>query len=503
MKKLKNLLNRYSIKNLTNEIHAYGFNYTTKDFIVQTLVILCVTFGVTYISLLHIEYMAFLLAAALIMTPYLIWCWFQQLYSTKRFTMLADYLSNIIPIFMQKAKVRYALSEVRILCSGIMRDKIDEAIDYIDNNTTDTEVLKTALGIIETEFPNSRLKSAHKMMITVENESSLSYQDVCENMFIDIENWVKRVYTFQKDLNDRRNKLLLLCGITLAMNCLFVYLYTTNIYFDGFTDRTLYQASTTVFIGAILITAIMVLTKLNGGWLVNDMSDHDEEKLIKAYEKVQLGKPKTKPADGLLAAIVVIIGGYFLTSKNNIAIALVMFLLAFSLVTQRSRSYKVAYKTINKALTIEFPVWLREVSLSLNNMTVLNSIEKSMEMTSYPMTKELEKFMETVREDPTSIRAFAEFLQDFDLPDAQSSMRVLYSVQNLGRKETKEQIASLILRNQEMLDKAEMIRNEDSISGVEALGYLPIVIFSAQMMVSLVLLFSHMMDKMGAAMAGI
>lgn len=500
--KFKDFIQRYNIKNLKNEIHQYGFDYSTKDFVVQVLLILGVTFGVSYVSLLHVEYMSFLMAIALILTPFLIWSWFGQLYSTKRFTMLTDYLSNIIPIFMQKAKVRFALGEVKNLCSGVMKDKVQEAIDYMDNNTTDVDALKTALSIIEDEFPNSRLKSVHKMMMTVENESSISYQDVCENMFVDIENWVKRVYTFQKDLHDRRNKLLMLCGITLAMNCLFVFLYNSNIYFDGFADRTLYQVSTTIFIAAILITAVVVVTKLHGGWLVNDLTDKDEERIAKAYDKLQLGKPKLKPVDAVMAAIIVILGGYLMVFKDQFGIGLVTMALAYALVTRKNNVYRSNYKLVNKALTLEFPVWLREVSLSLNNMTVLNAIEKSMEMTSYPFTKELEKFMAVVQEDPTSIKAFAEFLQDFDLPDAQSSMRVLYSIQNLGRKETKEQVASLILRNQEMLDKAETIRNEDSISGIEAMGYLPIVIFSVQMMVSLVILFGHMMDKMNEAMAG-
>lgn len=502
MNKLKSILKRYNIKNLKSEIHAYGYDYTTKDFIIQVFLILGITFGVTYISMLHVEYMSFLMAIALLLTPFLIWSWFKQLYSTKRFTMLTDYLSNIIPIFMQKAKVRFALSEIVPLCSGIMKDKVLEAIDYIDNNTTDVDVLKTALGIIEEEFPNSRLKSVHKMMMTVENESSVSYHDVSENMFVDVENWIKRVYAFQKDLKDRRNKLLMLCGLTLAMNCLFIFLYTSNIYFEGFADRQLYQISTTMFIASILVTAVVVITKLHGGWLVDDLTDKHEERVAKAYDRLQLGKPKIKPAEAIIGALVVLAGGYMIAFENNIGLAIVLFLFGYVIVTRASTRYKTAYKTVNKALTIEFPVWLREVSLSLNTMTVLNAIEKSMEMTSYPLTMELKKFMTIVREDPTSIKAFAEFLQDYDLPDAQSSMRVLYSIQNLGRKETKEQVASLILRNQEMLDKAETIRNEDSISGIEALGYVPIIIFSLQMMFSLVILFGHMMDKMNEAMSG-
>ena len=502
MNRLKEALKRYNLKYLKTEIQTYGFSYSTKDFIVQVAGILGVTFGVAYISMLEWRYILILMSFAFLLTPFLIYTWFQQLYNTKRFTMLTDYLSNIIPIFMQKAKVRFTLNEVETLCTGIMREKVQEALHYIDNNYDDTEVLKHGLEIIEQEFPNSRLKAAHKVMLSVENDNSVTYHEVCENMYLDIENWVKRVYTFQKDLKNRRNKLLLLCAMTLGMNCLFTYLYTGNIYFEGFTARPLYQISTSVFLGAMLMVAVMVITKLHGGWLINDLSNKDETRIAKAYDLIQKGKPKMKPADVVLGTICALGGGYFISFQENLAVGLGLLVMALLLITHNSTKYRNAYRTVNKALTIEFPVWLREVSLSLNNMTVVNAIERSMEMTSYPLTKELHKFMDTVREDPTSIRAFSDFLIDFDLADAQSSMRVLYSIQNLGRKEVKSQVASLILRNQEMLDRAEQIQNEDAIQGVEMLGYVPIVIFSLQMMMSLVILLGHMMDKLSAAING-
>ena len=160
----------------------------------------------------------------------------------------------------------------------------------------------------------------------------------------------------------------------------------------------------------------------------------------------------------------------------------------------KKRIYKRAYKIINKALTVEFPVWLREISLTLNNLTVLNAIEYSQNIASYPLRKEIRTFLNKAKIDPTSIKPYNEFLEEFDLEDAKSTMKVLYAIQSVGKEDVKKRVSNLIIRNQEMLDKAESIRNNDSIGGIEALGYVPIFLFSFQMLVSMFSMFSYMME---------
>ena len=111
------------------------------------------------------------------------------------------------------------------------------------------------------------------------------------------------------------------------------------------------------------------------------------------------------------------------------------------------------------------------------------------------MRKELRNFLNETKKDPTSIKPYNEFLEEFDLEDAKSTMKVLYSIQNIGKSDVKERISNLIIRNQEMLDKAETIRNNDSIGSIEALGYVPTLLFSVQMLVSMFTMFNFMMNS--------
>ncbi len=490
---MKNIFKNYSINDLKTRIRKYGFNYSTKDFIIEATGIILLVFVVALISRLKLQYILLLVLEAMAIIPFLIHAWFAQNYNIKKFKMLTDYLGNIIPIFIQKAKIRYTLGELFEITNDQMKETIGKAINYLDNTTNDPQVSKNALRIIENDFPNSRVKSVHKLLLTVEAQNSIVYEDVCQNMYEDIEKWIKRVYTFQKDLKNRRTKLLALCITTLFMNSIFVYLYVSNEYFIGFTENIVYQISTLIFITFILLAITAILTRLNGEWLINDTEYYKDEKLKKWYLIYKKKETKPKLVD-ILTALMCLVGSiYLFVSKRYIYIFITMLLCILALFNKK-RIYKRAYKIINKALTVEFPVWLREISLTLNNLTVLNAIEYSQNIASYPLRKEIRTFLNKAKIDPTSIKPYNEFLEEFDLEDAKSTMKVLYAIQSVGKEDVKKRVSNLIIRNQEMLDKAESIRNNDSIGGIEALGYVPIFLFTFQMLISMFSMFGYMME---------
>ena len=79
-------------------------------------------------------------------------------------------------------------------------------------------------------------------------------------------------------------------------------------------------------------------------------------------------------------------------------------------------------------------------------------------------------------------------------------MKVLYSVSIIGVEQMPKQIDSLIDRNQEMLQIAEEEKNKSNLSSIEMLGYVPMVLFSANMVISMVVLVMTMMNQLNAMM---
>ena len=79
-------------------------------------------------------------------------------------------------------------------------------------------------------------------------------------------------------------------------------------------------------------------------------------------------------------------------------------------------------------------------------------------------------------------------------------MKVLYSVSIIGAEQMPRQIDALIDRNQEMLQVSEEMKNKNNLGNVEMLGYVPMVLFSANMVVSMIILVVNMMAKINEMM---
>ena len=494
---IKQIFEKYSITNLKESVNKYGYKYRTRDLIMQflTLVVCIIIVGV--ISRLHARYIMFLILIGILLTPIVARAIFKGLHSIKRFAILSDYLTNIIPIFLQKTKISYTLKELREISAYDMKESIDKAIDYLDNTKNDVDVYENSLKIIEKDFKNSRLNAVHKLLVNVEKNNSLNFKDMANDMIVDIENWIKRTYNFQKELKSRKAKLILLCLLILFMNSVFIGLYDSSKYFVGFTDNYYYQILTTAFISIIMIITTIILVRLNGNWLVDDETINDED-LKKTYQVYKNGKTNNLVCL-LISVIFLILGIVFYIIKENIIISLICVAFAVLMYSRKDFKVKSAYKKINKSLMYEFPKWLRDVCIKVNDMTVINAIESSLDAVSYPLRLEIIKFLDKAKKDPTSIKPYNEFLSSYKLDDASNSMKVLYSVNNVSKKEIRNRISSLIVRNQELLATAEKISNDDEIMGIEAIAYVPTLFFCIQMMCSMFLMFSYMMSNISQA----
>lgn len=467
------------------------FNYAILAIAILTGII-----AIAYCSYLSFYYLLVVVICSVAIIPFIIKALIKQKRSFEEFEYLCNYLTNIIPVFIQKTKIRFALGELYEICDGSIKKTIEEAINYIDKTKDDPELLKNGLKIIEDKFPNSRVKSVHKFLLSVENTNSQSYKVIADNLNKDIEGWIKRTYSFQKDLKNRQIKILFLCIATLIMNVLFVYVYSSNELFNGFVDDPFYQISTFVFILLVVGIIALLVIKLNGEWLIEDIKINDEKRLKERYRYYKNGRQKLKPLDIIFTIFLDGAGFYFFFINNRFP-AYAFWMLSLVLLTQKSRRYKNTKRFIAKQLTLEFPMWLREISLSLGNLTVLNAIESSSSLASYPMRREINHFLQDSKDNPSSIKPYNDFLNEYDIDDVKTSMRVLYAVNNVPKQDMKERVAKLIDRNQDLLAKSEKIRNYDSIGGIEAIGYLPTIVFSFHMMASMIIMLNYMINALG------
>lgn len=477
-------------------ISRYGYHYKYTDLLFEALIIIGFVLIIAWFTGLRNGYLIMLFIFSLFIIPFIIIAVLSFNAETKRFEMLVDYLSNVIPVFLQKSKINYTLKELSSLTHGKMKEKIDEALNYLENTSSDPELLRNSLKIIEKEFPCSRLKAVHEFMTNVEVSSSIDYKEVAANLYNDVEFWIKQNYQFQKEITDKRNKLSGLCIMTLLMNVIFVYIYSSNEFFAGFIESSAYQFSNTVFIVLILITITVLLSKMNGRWLMEDLRKEDENRSRKIYLRVNRYEKKLFPFETVMGLVFVTMALIiFLLGRRDYG--LVIGVLGLFVLFKKKIQSSSDRSFLDRQFKMEFPMWLRDIYLNISQMTVLNAVENSLSNFSYPFRKELYRFLSAARKDPSSIKPYNEFLEGYDVEDARASMRLLYSLNNVSKKEVNERVGYLIERNQSMLNKSQEMRNRDALSGANMIGYLPMIFFSLQMVVSMLIMFMYLMNNLG------
>lgn len=464
------------------------------------LLALLFVIGVSIVCKLELPYIVILIIVTIMLMPFIILAQFRHLHHLDRFEMVVEYLNNLLPVFKQTPKILYAMESVIPMLHGEMKVKVEEAVQYIKTNTTDTGLYVNAFKLIENEFQNTRIRTLHQLMLTVENENSVNYYETIDNVNTDIQAWISRTYEYELDLKRKKTRLIILSMLTLCMSMMFVYIYGSSDMLKGFTDMGGYQILTSIFITGILIVICLFQIKLNGAWLVDDYSHKGMKQTMKSLDYIKKHIKKTPTPIVILSAIMMF-GGCGLIYLNQLLLGIGLFVFGLLFLNFKKLKYKAHKNSVSKAVKIEFPVWLREIALNLQSYTVVNAIENSVENSADVMKPFLNEFLEKVGENPTDIKPYDEFFNEIDYPDAITAMKMLYSLQGLKESEMNKQINSLITRNQELLAKSEKLRNADTLGGVDALGFVPVILFMVMLMGSMFLMFAYMMNYLNAAIS--
>ena len=91
---MNNILKRYSLKELKNDIRKYGFNYATKDFIIESFFIILAVLVIAFISHLRYQYILILISISILLIPFIIHAWFKQNYNIKNLIGTNEIVDN-------------------------------------------------------------------------------------------------------------------------------------------------------------------------------------------------------------------------------------------------------------------------------------------------------------------------------------------------------------------------------------------------------------------------
>lgn len=380
-------------------------------------------------------------------------------YYKKKFEDLISYMEQMCYSFKKSGKIRPSLIDAQKISDGEMKEIIEEVIVNIDSKMNE-DIYEQALKSLEEEYYCKRLISLHEFIIKIEKQGG-EFEEYINIILSDIKEWSDRTELFRRDIDRIRRNVLISIGATL-LTCGFMAYLIPKEY--SFTGNIVYQISSMIIILIMLVIYIFVYKKLNIDWLKEE-SFLNPEMVDKYYDLIMKSQnEKIKFMDKL--------------SINKVK------------------------KRMRREISKVFPDWLRQVALNLQQQTVQSSIENSYDDAPYILKRPIRHLLIDFEEYPIGIEPYDNFLQELDMPEIQSSLKMFYCINELSKEETYKQTNAIIDRNNKMLKQAEEMKNKDRIGLAGTLSAGPMMVGVVKIIIDMVLMILVFTSALGNVMNG-
>ena len=505
MEKIIRYLKLLEPQNLTNKIEEYDYCFSWKS---NLLSVVCVLFAASMIGILfHLELVYFILEilAVIVLFPTFVLCIYKQRYEQKRFADAVTYTEQLLYSFQKNRKVLAALKETAVVFEvGKMRVKLDEAIEYIENGHAQTEggVLREALAIIETEYDCAKIRLTHNLLLRSE-EYGGELDNPIMLLLNDIEVWKRRGYKLQtqKKQSHRDNIISMIVATILCATALYALDAMGNMFSiakeqDMFSVEII-QFSSFVFILFMLYVLVKSLKNLTVNWLKRE-GMYDMEYIMSCYRKIKEYDDKPEMKKSIIGALIMVLMACIFAGAKLYWMGIALAIMACVVLVQHKIGYNMAKKDVNDALYMELPQWLMEMTLLLQNNNVQISIIKSIDNASALLQKELYQLVDRIELAPEDLLSYIKFCNDFDVPEAQSCMKILHAISESGTGNARVQISNLMERVQHMQEMADDIRAKELAFQMKMLFSYPVIGATLKLLLDLSVGMFYMFSMIGS-----
>ncbi len=134
----------------------------------------------------------------------------------------------------------------------------------------------------------------------------------------------------------------------------------------------------------------------------------------------------------------------------------------------------------------EFPYWLLSVSLYLQQDGVYQAVNRSLAQVRGIFAGEVRKFLEGMYEHPSSLEPFTDFFDRYKLPEIQTGMKILYSVNTNDIQDVRKQVHFLVEQSNVIMDKCESRSFDNQIIYMGFLKQIPMVLACGKIVLDMV-----------------
>lgn len=371
------------------------------------------------------------------------------------YVQVATYLEQLLCSYRRLGHAGKALSDCCLLFeeSSPMKCAISQAehILHTGEGVVDGSLLSAAFSAIEERFDSRRMRIIHRFICNGEKTGAESGRSA-DILLEDLELWKNRTKIYES--KKRFIKIECLIATILAMMLCYVSRLLTpeELGFD-LADGMIYQLST---VGVFLLFLWLIThlwKKLTGSWL--DEKGFTEEAQYEHQKKLY----------GMLRG------------------------------EASTLSRHMAKKILSRYVKEEFSYWLLLVTLYLQTESGYQALRYSAGAVEGVFRLELEQLIEEIYDSPRSLEPYLNFFSPLAIPEVQSGMKILYSVNTNGYEDSKKQLDFLVAQNNRLMDKNESYHHSNKMAGMSMLKQLPMVLSCLKLLIDLVNLLAVTMGS--------
>lgn len=423
-------------------------------------------------------------------------------YEEKKIEDVSTYIEQMLYSFKKNSKILSSLIDaLGVFPDGEMKDCIEQAINYIQTTQTSGNIYKEALQIIENKFSCRRIRSLHRYLIKVEGVGG-QFGMGLQTLLNDRRLWVERIDDFKKEKNATIRDILVATAFSTIIIIITLAMLPSQ-----------YGAATSVLVRSCSVVYMMVsMLNIKATYkrtilYVNDIENREHEKRMARkliqYRNYNIKEEKRKAFKVVLIFLAIgIIGTVSMILMKNTGmlipiIAICVCASIFAYFIQPPMKYSSMRKSLVNEIEKTFPDWLLELSLLLNTKNLHVAIEETTKTAPLVIKRELKTLIEEIKNDPTSMEPFTNFLNDVPVPSIHSSMKLLYSIGEYGASEEADQLGEIIQRNATLMNKAEIRKNNERLAKVFMMKFIPMGASALKMIVDM---FAFILIFLGEAL---
>lgn len=484
--------------NLSREIRLLGYGFSAKRIVSIYALIIGIMVGVGLAFKLPLVWMIPIVIAGLWFAPTIVRNSYRNKFERQRFSDVNVYIEQMLYAFKNSQKVLTSLEDVKVLFrpGTAMREAIDEAIVVITDPTAvgrNESAERRALDLLEARYPNDYVRSLHRFMLKVESIGG-DFDSSIELLLSNRAMWENRVHKLQDQRRQKRSQILGSVGASAALCLLMLYILPADVDISAMTPVRIANVLMVIIFTRIYLAAD---TRLSSD-LLRSQSYGDDQKLLKDYERYVNYDAKAGFKASLMFAILpvlVMAAGWFVFENAWVTIAGAALLPV--MLFQHTLGQKLLGKRLRREIGVAFPQWLMELALLLQADNVQVAIFKTVDTALPVLRPELRIMRDKLLADPASSEPFMDFFGHFQMPEITTSMQMLYSLSIGGGGDADEQVSNIVKRNNIILDRAEQMQNDNSLSSLYTLFLLPVLLGGVVLMVDMSMFLLTFISNMG------